>query len=99
MTFYGNRAFQEPWELPELRYRELVFKTSQIISVVMTLVAILMFAVFLVQHSRIRALEAALEDHIERGDRLRGHILWMNGELDESPIVVRAAQLGFHLHQ
>ncbi len=26
--FYGNRAFQEPWELPELRYRELVFKTS-----------------------------------------------------------------------
>ena len=74
-------------------------QTERIISVVMTLVAILMFAVFLVQHSRIRALEAALEDHIERGDRLRGHILWMNGELDESLIVVRAAQLGFHLHQ
>ena len=71
-------------------------QTERIINAVMTMVAIVMFAVFLRQHERIRALEATLEDHIARGDRLRGHILWMNGELDESPIVVRAAQLGFH---
>ena len=46
-------------------------QTERIISVVLTLVAILMFAVFLVQHSRIRALEAALEELLPAEEALR----------------------------
>ena len=72
-------------------------QTERIVSVVMTVVACVLFAVVMRQHARIASLQACLEDEQASRDRLRGHILWLRGEQDESPVVRRAEQLGYHL--